>query len=151
VNPDFVDLLRSLSDHEARFLVVGAYALAVHGRPRATGDLDLWVEPTPENARRVYAALRHFGAPLADLTEVDLSTEGVVFQMGLPPRRIDLLTRISGVGFAEAWTHRTTARFGDLACPVIGLDDQIINKRATGREKDLVDANDLEAIKTSRR
>lgn len=150
MNPDFADLLRSLSDHEVRYLVVGAYALAVHGRPRATGDLDVWVEPTPENAHRVYAALQQFGAPLGDLTERDLSTEGIVFQMGLPPRRIDLLTRISGVGFEEAWARRVTGRFGDLDCPVIGLDEQIVNKRATGRDKDLVDADDLEAIRKAR-
>lgn len=89
MNQDFLDLLRALFAHEARFLVVGAYAMAIHGRPRATGDLDLWVEPTADNARRVYAALQDFGAPLGDLTEVDLTIEGVVFQMGLPPRRID--------------------------------------------------------------
>lgn len=100
----FRDLLRAFVDHEVQFLVVGAYALAVHGRPRATGDLDLWVETSPANADRVLAALRDFGAPLHDLTREDLSRPGVVFQIGLPPLRIDILTQISGVEFPDAWS-----------------------------------------------
>ena len=144
LDDDFLDLLAAFLEAGADFVVVGAHALAVHGVVRATGDLDVWVEPTPENAARVYAALRDFGAPLGDLTENDLVTEGVVFQMGLPPRRIDILTRASGLTFAEAWPHCTEGRFGPLACPVIGLDDQIRNKTATGREKDLVDAHDAD-------
>src|SRR6266404_329825 len=110
---DFRDLLRAFVDHDVRFLIVGAYALAVLGRPRATGDLDVWVDPTPENADRAYAALREFGAPLHDLTPRDLAHAGVVFQIGLPPLRIDVLTQISGVDFATAWPrrlHREQAR-----------------------------------------
>lgn len=144
MNQDFRDLLHALSDHDVRFLVVGAYALAVHGHPRATGDIDLWIEPTPDNATRVYRALQAFGAPLLDLSEADLATPGVVFQMGLPPRRIDILTRVSGVEFDVAWQARVESRFGDIAVPVIGFEHLIINKRATGRPKDLVDADDLE-------
>jgi len=144
MNPDFRDLLHALSEAEARFLVVGAYALAVHGRPRATGDLDIWVEPTIDNAARVYQALVEFGAPLDDLTQSDLAAAGVVFQMGLPPRRIDILTSISGVAFSDAWPRRVTARFGDVAAPVIGRDDLLANKRASGRPKDIVDADLLE-------
>ncbi len=97
MNQDFQDLLRALCDAKAKFLIVGAYALAVHGTPRATGDIDVWVQPTPDNARRVYQALQTFGAPLHKLEIADLSTPGIVFQMGLPPRRIDILTEISGV------------------------------------------------------
>jgi hypothetical protein len=151
MNQDFLDLLRALSDRNARFMVIGAYALAIHGHPRATGDLDIWVEPTAENAAKVYAALQDFGAPLADLSLQDLTTEGVIFQMGLPPRRIDIITKASGLGFAEAWQHHATGRFGPLDCPVIGLDDQIINKTATGRDKDLVDASALAAIRDTKR
>jgi hypothetical protein len=147
MNQDFLDLLRALFAHEVRFLIVGAYAMAVHGRPRATGDLDIWVEPTQENAERAYAALSEFGAPLGDLSTRDLATPGVVFQMGLPPRRIDIITRASGLTFEEAWPRRTSGRFGPLDCPVVGLGDQITNKRATGRPKDLVDAEELEALK----
>ncbi len=140
MNQDFQDLLRELSEAGAKFLVVGAYALAAHGLPRATGDIDVWVEPTERNAGLVYAALRIFGAPLHDLSVEDLSTPGVVFQMGLPPRRIDILTHISGVEFNEAWKNRAEARFGDLDVYVIGPKDLLRNKRATGRPKDLLDA-----------
>ena len=141
---DFADLLRAFIAHEVRFLVIGAYALAVHGRPRATGDLDVWVEPTPENARRVIAALREFGAPLADLSERDLVTPGVVYQIGIAPLRIDLLTRASGIEFASAWSARTEALFEDVRAPVIGKRDLIANKRATGRARDLADIEHLD-------
>jgi hypothetical protein len=147
MNTDFLEILRALRDAEARFLVVGAYAVAVHGHPRATGDLDIWVEATPENAGKVFRALRGFGAPLADLKELDLSEPGLVFQMGRPPRRIDLITSASGISFEESYKRRISARFGDLSCPVVGLDDLITNKRATGRHKDLADAEALELLK----
>ncbi len=141
---DFRDLLRAFSDHDVRFLVVGAYALAVHGRPRATGDLDVWVDPTPENAERAHAALSAFGAPLDDLTVADLTTPGLVFQIGVAPLRIDVMTRISGVDFAGAWSRRVQASFDDVAAPVLGRQDLLANKRATGRLQDLADIESLE-------
>lgn len=140
---DFRDLLRAFVDHEVRFLVVGAYALAVHGRPRATGDLDVWVEPSPMNADRVLAALREFGAPLHDLTRDDLARPGVVFQIGLPPLRIDVLTQISGVEFREAWPRRSEADFEGVGVGVIGREDFLANKRASGRTQDLADVERL--------
>lgn len=143
MNQDFVDLLRAFSDHKVRFMIVGAYALGVHGRPRATGDLDVWIDPTPDNAGRVMAALRVFGAPLKDVTSDDFSRPGIVFQMGLPPFRIDVLTELSGLRFGDAWPERTQTTFGPLTVDVIGLDAFITNKRATGRAKDL---GDLEAL-----
>jgi hypothetical protein len=146
MNSDFLELLRALQAADARFLVVGAYAVAVHGHPRATGDLDVWVDATAENARKVFVALRSFGAPLADLAESDLAQPGLVFQMGRPPRRIDVITSASGISFEESWDHRVSARFGDLRCPVIGFDDLLVNKRATGRHKDLADAEALEVL-----
>src|SRR5690348_5639456 len=124
---DFRDLLRAFVDHEVRFLVVGAYALAVHDRPRATGDLDVWIDATVENARRAYAALHAFGAPLQDLTASDLATAGVVFQIGIAPLRIDLLNQITGVDFSDAWPRRVDALFGDVPISVIGRDDFITN------------------------
>jgi hypothetical protein len=148
---DFRDLLRAFADHGVRFLMVGAYALAVHGRPRATGDLDVWIEPTQDNAERAYAALRSFGAPLHELTASDLATPGVVFQIGLPPLRIDVLTRISGVDFPDAWPRRQSAVFGGVAVDVIGRADFIANKRATGRLKDRADAERLEPRRRPRR
>ena len=143
MNQDFLDLLRAFVDRDVRFLIVGAYALGVHGRPRATGDLDVWVEPTPANAVRVIEALQSFGAPLHDVTAADFSRPGIVFQMGLPPFRIDLLTNLSGLTFAEAWPGRTTAPFGDIVVDVIGREAFIRNKRATGRAKDLGDVEGL--------
>ena len=144
MNQDFLDLLRAFIDRDVRFLIVGAYALGVHGRPRATGDLDVWVDPTPDNATRIMQALDAFGAPPGQVTADDFSRPGIVFQMGLPPLRIDLLTEVSGLTFAEAWPGRTQAPFGSLTVDVIGRDAFIKNKRATGRAKDLGDIEALE-------
>jgi hypothetical protein len=143
MNQDFVDLLRAFVDAEVRFLVVGAYALAAHGRPRATGDIDVWVEATPDNATRVMRALVAFGAPLRDIAEADFSRKGITYQMGVPPGRIDVLTELTGLAFVEAWPERTTKQFGDIDVPVIGLAAFIKNKRATGRLKDLADIEGL--------
>jgi len=146
VNDDFLDLLAALLRTGAQFLVVGAHAMAVHGVPRATIDLDVWVDPDPANAEKVWAALLDFGAPLDDLavSKRDLETSGMVVQIGLPPRRIDVLTGISGLKFAEAWSNRTTHRVESLEVPFIGRDDLIRNKRASGRPKDIADLDILE-------
>lgn len=144
MNQDFIDLLRAFAAHDVRFLVVGAYALGVHGRPRATGDLDVWIDATPENAERVMAALAEFGAPLTELRSDDLARPGIVFQMGLPPGRIDVLTELTGLTFAEAWPGRVRAPFGSIEVEFIGRDAFIANKRATGRLKDLGDIESLD-------
>ena len=136
---DFVEMLAALSAAGARFLIVGAHALAAHGAPRATGDLDIWIQATPENAARVLDALTHFGAALFDLSVDDLSKPDTVFQIGLPPSRIDILSSISGVDFDTAWPRRVEVTIGDLRVPLIGRDDFITNKRAAGRPKDLSD------------
>lgn len=151
MNEDFLELLSSLLAAEARFLVIGAYAVGVHGRPRATKDLDVWIEASSDNAARVMEALRLFGAPLGDLVAADLDHAGTGFKMGIPPRRIDVLTKIEGVDFAEAWPNRIEADFGGgVRCPVIGLDDILINKRAAGRPQDLADVAVLEKIAAAR-
>ena len=147
LNEDFRDLLQVFVEGDVRFLVVGAYALAVHGLPRATGDLDVWIEPTPQNASKAYAALARFGAPLGDLAEQDLATPGTVFQIGVIPRRIDVLTQLTGVDFASAWPHRITGTYAQIHFPVIGRDQLIQNKRATGRPKDLVDLDALNQLR----
>lgn len=140
MNEDFLDLLGCLRAAEVRFLVVGGYAVGVHGRPRATKDLDVWVDATPDNAVRVLSALRQFGAPIGDLSVADLDHPGTGFQMGMPPRRIDVLTTIDGVEFDDAWARRIDADFGgDAPVPVLGLDDLLANKRAAGRPEDLAD------------
>jgi hypothetical protein len=143
MNQDFLDLLRAFIEGNVRFLIVGAYALAVHGRPRATGDLDVWVDATPENAAKVMSALERFGAPTAQVSVEDFSRPGIVFQMGLPPLRIDVLTELSGLTFTEAWSSRMQAAFGPVMADVIGREAFIKNKRATGRTKDLGDIESL--------
>lgn len=144
MNRDFVEMSSALSEAGAEFLVVDAHALAAHGYPRATGDLDIWVRAGEANGRRVLEALRRFGAPLFDLTIEDLSRPGTVFQIGVPPVRIDLLTGVSGVSFEEAWPRRLVVTVEGLEVGVIGRDDLVRNKRATGRPPDLVDAERLE-------
>ncbi|MCH8853560.1 MAG: hypothetical protein IID41_13045 [Planctomycetes bacterium] len=144
MNPDFYDMLSAFTAEGVEYLLVGAQALAVHGVPRATGDLDLWVRATPENASRVLAALRRFGAPLDQVSAADFASEDVVFQIGVAPHRIDLVTSIEGIEFKDAVTRRTTTVIQDLQIPVLGRDDFIANKRAVGRPKDLADIASLE-------
>jgi len=151
MDADFLDLLTALNVAEARFLVVGGYAVGVHGRPRATKDLDVWIEATSDNARRVMQALRDFGAPLGDLHETDLETLGTGFKMGQPPSRIDILTQIEGVRFEDAWPRRIQTSFGAVPCGVIGRDDLLANKRAAGRPQDLADVAALERLEKAKR
>jgi hypothetical protein len=120
--------------------------VGAHATPRATGDLDIWVRPTAENAARVWTALVDFGAPLRDLTVDDLAVEGVVFQIGVPPRRIDILTAVTGVTFDEAWPERTQLPFGDVTVPALGLRALIKNKEAVGRPKDIADLHALREL-----
>ena len=144
MNSDFRDLLAEFNAAGVEFLVVGAHALAAHGLVRATKDLDLWVRPSSSNAVRILEALRRFGAPLHDLTPDDLAEPGVVFQIGVEPVRIDLLTDIDGVTYEDAWSGRLQATFGDQIVSVIGRSELIQNKRAAGRDQDLVDVRWLE-------
>lgn len=146
VNRDFLDMVRALNRARVEYLVVGAHAMAVHGVPRATGDFDVWIRPGRDNGERVLNALREFGAPVSDhgLTIEDLERPDTVYQMGLPPRRIDLMTGISGIGFEDAWESRVIAEFEGILIPVIGRSSLIKNKRAAGRTKDLVDLEILD-------
>ena len=141
LNRDFLDLLRALVEAEVEFVVVGAHAMAYHGVPRATGDLDVLVRPSTENAARVVAALETFGAPLAahGVEQGDFERPRNVYQIGLPPRRIDVMTSITGVDFEEAWETRETLAIGGVVVPFLGREALIHNKRASGRDKDLVD------------
>jgi predicted nucleotidyltransferase len=139
MNRDFVEMLSALTETGAEFLVVGAHALAAHGVARATGDLDIWVKGSSDNAKRVLSALEKFGAPLIDLTMSDLTTPGIVYQIGVPPSRIDILTSISGVTFEQAWARRLTVEIEGTSVPILGKEEFIVNKRAVGRPKDLSD------------
>jgi len=145
VTDDWLDLLKALAETGARFLVVGAHAMAVHGVPRGTQDLDIWIDRAPDNADRVWRALAAFGAPLAALgVAADLSQPGQVIQLGLPPNRIDLLTTLTGLEqFDRAWGDRVEHEVGGIRIPFIGREAFVANKRSTGRRKDLAD---LEAL-----
>jgi hypothetical protein len=151
VNEDFLDLLSSFIRAEVKFLVVAGYAVGVHGHPRATKDLDVWIQSSAANAKRVLRALREFGAPLGELSAEALSKPGKGFKMGQPPRRIDVLTEITGVSFDEAWRDHIEASFGTgVTCPVIGLEDLVKNKAAAKRPQDVADVVALERLKKAR-
>lgn len=144
MNPDFRDLFAAFNAHHVEFLVVGAHALAVHGHVRATRDLDVWVRPEPENAQHVLRALAAFGAPTRELSVDELGRPGLVFQIGVPPVRIDIITSISGVEFEEAWNARVVTRFSDQEVGALSREHLIRNKRASGRTQDLADLEALE-------
>lgn len=149
LNNDYKDILQELSAENAKFLLVGAYALAVHGYPRATVDLDIWVMPSKENAEAVLRALARFGAPMHDLTKQDFMENGTVFQIGVAPRRIDIITSASGLRFEDAFEGSVLVDIEGIQVHVPSLGDLIRNKRASGRTKDLADAEALEAIRDS--
>jgi hypothetical protein len=150
VNQDFLDLLSAFNAAEVRYLVVGAYAVGVHGHARATKDLDVWVEVSADNASRIIAALRAFGAPMGDLAPSDFETVGTGFMMGLPPHRIDVLTQISGVRFQEASPRAMTTSFDGVPTSVIGFDDLVANKSSAARPQDLADVKALERLRALR-
>lgn len=139
LSQDFIDILSAFSEEEVDYLLVGSYAMAFHGWARATGDIDLWIRPSKKNAEKVWRALQKFGAPLFDLNINDLQTPGMVFQMGMPPNRIDIITEIDGVSVEEAWKGREFIVMYGLRLPLIGKPDLLINKKATGRPKDQID------------
>ena len=145
MNHDFSELLLAFNASGVEYLIVGAHALAVYGHVRATKDLDVWIRADQENAPRVLSAISEFGAPADDLTLDDLTRAGTIFQIGLPPLRIDIITEIDGVVFTDAWPNRFEAKFGEVPVFIISRDDLIANKKASGRLQDLADVEYLEA------
>jgi hypothetical protein len=144
LNRDFSDLFAALNASGAEYLLVGGYAVAFHSEPRYTKDLDIWVAPTPENAARVFEALRIFGAPLLEVRESDFAESDIVFQIGLPPNRIDIVTTVDGVQFADAWAARAQSCYGAQPISVISRQHLIENKRTMGRPQDHLDLALLE-------
>jgi hypothetical protein len=140
---DFCELLELFNAHQVKAIIVGAYALAFHGVPRMTGDLDVLVGTTPENAERVMRALTEFGFGEVGLSTADFQKPDVVIQLGHPPVRVDLLTSISGVTWEDAWSGRIADAIGGVPAAFLGLEELRRNKRAVGRHKDLAD---LEAL-----
>lgn len=144
MNRNFVEMLRALSDAGAEFLIVGAHAVAAHGHYRATKDIDIWIRPERENVVRVWRALVEFGAPLHQITPDDFLVPGTIFQIGVDPVRIDILTSIEPLTFEEAWANRATIDVGGHTWPFLGREDLIRAKRAAGRPHDLKDIEALE-------
>lgn len=143
LNPDYRDILSAFDDADVEYLVIGAYAVAAHGHPRATGDINLWVRPTSGNAERVLRALEAFGAPLSNIDEQDFQAPDLVFQIGVAPRRIDVLTAAEGLTFETAWRDRVTVQLEDVSIPVLSKAHLIQNKRARGLHQDLADIENL--------
>jgi hypothetical protein len=143
VQKDFKELLELFNKHKVEYIIVGAYALAYHGVPRFTGDMDIYVHPTPENAQRIFAALDDFGFGSLDLTAEDFQKPGSVVQLGVPPVRIDIITSITGVVWQEADKGKNEGLYGDVPVYFLGREQLVANKRATGRKKDLADLESL--------
>jgi hypothetical protein len=143
VQPDFKELLALFNANQVEYMVIGAYALAYHGAPRFTADLDIFVKPDPENARRIVEALDQFGFKSVELSAEDFQVPDRVVQLGVPPVRVDILTAITGVSWAEALSGRVEGNYGDIPVYYIGREQFAANKRATGRKRDLAD---LEAL-----
>jgi predicted nucleotidyltransferase len=150
LNKDYKEMLQALSDEKVKFILIGAYAMAAHGYPRATMDIDIWIMPSPQNANAVIRALQRFGAPLHNLTRKDLQTDGIVFQIGVAPRRIDIMTGVSGLTFEDTFGHTTVINIEGIDVHIPSVEDLIRNKKATGRIKDLADVEVLESLKNNR-
>lgn len=144
LSPDFHELLECFATHNVRYLVIGGWALAAHGVPRMTKDLDLWILPESTNAAAVLSALEKFEFADVGLTAADFQEEGIVVQLGHPPNRVDLITTPTGVSFTTCWTDRLELSLDGVQVPFIGLEGLKTNKRSTGRSQDLVDLETLE-------
>ena len=143
IQPDFKDLLELFNSHKVKYIVVGGYALAFHGAPRYTGDIDIYVKPDDENAESIMSALEEFGFGSVGLSAEDFERPGQVIQLGVPPVRVDIITSIAGVSWDEAFSDQASGKYGDIQVHYIGREQLIVNKRAVGRKKDLAD---LEAL-----
>jgi len=149
LNEDYRDILHVLSEEKVKFILVGAYALAAHGYPRATMDIDIWVMPSPENADAVLRALSRFGAPLHNLTKEDLLKDGTIFQIGIAPKRIDITTSASKLQFETTYQNSISIGIEGIEVRIPSIDDLILNKKAIGRTKDLADTEAPESLKDS--
>lgn len=144
---DFIDFIQLLNDNEVKYMIVGAHALSLHGRPRYTGDLDIWIKPDKNNAKKMVKVIKDFGFETLGLSEKDFLRENYVTQLGYPPLRIDILNSISGVDFDEAYHSKVETIIDYLKVSFISEEDFIKNKQALGRPKDL---GDIEAIKNKK-
>jgi hypothetical protein len=146
VNEDYKELLSTLNGENAEYIIVGAFAVAAYGHARYTKDFDVWVRPSAENAERVYRALAKFGAPMDRIKAKEFTEPDTVFQIGVEPVRIDIITDISGVDFDAAWETKVAFHYGGVPTWVISREKLLVNKRASGRPHDLSDAQALEKL-----
>ena len=151
LNNDYKDILLALSERKARFLLVGAYAMAAHGYPRATMDIDIWVKSDYENTVLILQALEDFGAFLGELKPEDFQKDEMVFQIGVAPRRIDILTSVDGLSFDDAFARSDKIEIEGVPIQVLSVSDLIKNKRSTGRTKDLADVESLTMLSDMKR
>jgi len=146
LNNDYKDMLRALSDHKVKFMLVGGYAFSAHGHPRGTLDIDFFFEATQENAEALHRALKEFGAPVESMgvSASDFTRDHFIYQVGVQPRRIDFINKIDGVEFSEAYPRSVETDLDGITLRVISLEDLLANKKAAGRPKDLVDVTTIE-------
>ena len=147
MNADYIDMLKCLNKAGVDYIMVGGWAVNMHGYIRATIDLDIWIMTSRDNADKVYAALKDFGAPLSDVTPEDFATDGTIFQIGVAPCRIDIINKIDGLTYADASPRAVLKNIDDVPVRILSLEDLIANKRASGRTKDLADAEILEGLR----
>lgn len=145
LDPDFEEFIKLLNQFEVAYMVVGGYALAFHGKPRYTGDLDIWIGISDDNASKMLLVLKEFGFGLLGFEKEDFLKENLINQLGYPPLRIDILTSIDGVSFEEAYQHKQIIEIEDWKANYIGLNEFIRNKQASGRLQDLADVKVLES------
>lgn len=150
-NQDYFDMFAALNAANVRYLVVGAYAVGFHVEPRTTKDIDIWVEATAENAQRLFKALAEFGAPLENVTVADFCNEEMVYQIGVPPNRIDIIMGLEGVAFDDAWQNRVEAPYDGQKVTMIGREELIEVKKRAGRPQDVEDLKALEAVRKIKR
>jgi len=146
LNKDYKEMLQSLLKNEVEFLVVGAYAMGAQGYPRATGDFDIWAKASAINSRKIYKALADFGAPVSNVTDKTFIEKDIIFQIGIMPRRIDIITHIDGVDFKDAYTTRLVVEIDGLKIPFLSKENIIKNKLASGRPKDRLDVEYLKEV-----
>jgi predicted nucleotidyltransferase len=144
LSQDFREFVLLLNKNEVKYLIVGGYAVGIHGHPRYTGDLDIWLLPGKENAKKILNSINEFGFGSLNISEADLMKEDTVIQLGYPPLRIDLLMSIDGVGFEECYPNKKTISIDGLPVHFIGYDDLLKNKKASGRHQDLSDIENLQ-------
>lgn len=147
LNQDYRELLSILNEYKVKYLIIGAYAAIYYTDPRYTKDMDIWVKSEIKNIRGLYKALAKFGAPLEKIAEEDFMNKGIIYQMGIEPVRIDILTNLFGIDFEKAWKARAKTKYGNIKTNIIGLDNLIKSKKKAGRAQDKIDIEKLLLVK----